>query len=195
MDASIIQINQMPPPKEAVEEEDEEMQIPEESKVGKKLSDLTTRRVILLVLAMLFSVPVFTVSTYVSDYNGYKVGLQLMSEYVPHSPGFNDAFESFIVEGAALDNPLILVSAANISWQTDINPDTLRTDEKEIVSYKEEETGYSYVAIYDLTKNVELQAALGIATTLFVCVVLATGALIFSNLATELVIGPIEQMI
>lgn len=34
--------------------------IPQESKVGKMLSDLTTRRVIILVLAMLISVPLFT---------------------------------------------------------------------------------------------------------------------------------------
>jgi len=31
--------------------------VPEESRVGKKLSDLTQRRVIVLVLAMLFSIP------------------------------------------------------------------------------------------------------------------------------------------
>ena len=38
------------------EEEDEEpnIEIPEESKVGKKLSELTTKRVIILVLAMMF---------------------------------------------------------------------------------------------------------------------------------------------
>lgn len=35
-----------------------------ESKVGKKLSEITTRRVIVLVLIMLFSQPIFSVSTY-----------------------------------------------------------------------------------------------------------------------------------
>jgi len=44
---------------------------PKESVVGKKLLDITTRRVIILVLAMLFSVPVFTVSTYLDDPNSY----------------------------------------------------------------------------------------------------------------------------
>ena len=39
--------------------------IPEESKVGKKLSDLTTRRVIILVLAMMFSEPIFNTTTYI----------------------------------------------------------------------------------------------------------------------------------
>lgn len=89
----------MAPRKEADYENEEDFKIPEESKVGKKLSDLTTRRVIILVLTMLFSVPVFTVSTFVQDYNGMQVGLQLMGEMVLKSEGFNDAFESFIFEG------------------------------------------------------------------------------------------------
>ena len=45
--------------------------VPQESKVGKKLSDLTTRRVIILVLAMLISVPIFSDSTYKDDNTSY----------------------------------------------------------------------------------------------------------------------------
>lgn len=44
----------------------------DESKVGKKLSDLTTRRVIILVLIMLCSVPIFSVTTYKEE-NTYFV--------------------------------------------------------------------------------------------------------------------------
>ena len=107
----------MAPRKEADFEGEDDLKIPEESKVGKKLSDLTTRRVIILVLAMLFSVPVFTVSTFISDYNGYEIGLQLIAEFTPRSEGFNDAFEALLLEGTALSNsPLILVSAADVSW-------------------------------------------------------------------------------
>lgn len=51
---------------------------PEESKVGKKLSDLTTKRVIMLVLAMMFSVPLFTSSSYTDDNNSYTYGLELI---------------------------------------------------------------------------------------------------------------------
>jgi len=53
----------------------------------------------------------------------------------------------------------------------------LRTDEKEIVSFREGD----FVAIYDLRPNTRLTAALGMGTTCFVCVVLATGALVFSQ--------------
>jgi hypothetical protein len=44
-----------------------------ESRVGKKLSDLTTRRVIILVLSMLISVPIFDSGTYVDDDTSYDI--------------------------------------------------------------------------------------------------------------------------
>lgn len=68
--------------------------MPEESKVGKKLSDLTTRRVIMLVLAMMFSVPIFTISTYKEDNNSYKFGLEIIKEFAnnTNSKGYNASF-------------------------------------------------------------------------------------------------------
>ena len=52
-----------------------------------------------------------------------------------------------------------------------------------------------YLAIYDLTQAVKLQAALGLVTTILVCTMLGSGAMIFSKLTTDLVISPIEDMI
>ena len=51
------------------------------------------------------------------------------------------------------------------------------------------------IAIYDLRKNGKLIASLSIGATIFVCIVLASGALLFSSEANRLVIEPIEQMI
>lgn len=64
--------------------------------MGKKLSDLTTRRVIILVLAMLLSVPIFSTSTYLDDNDSYEIGLDLMRGYNPGDDGFNRVFNSFI---------------------------------------------------------------------------------------------------
>lgn len=61
--------------KKVVKKKKEEVGLPEESKVGKKLSDLTIRRVIILVLAMLFSVILFSVSTYELEPLTYDYGL------------------------------------------------------------------------------------------------------------------------
>ena len=46
---------------------DAEMYIPIESRVGKKLSDLTTKRVIFLVLIMLLILPLFDYEFYVDN--------------------------------------------------------------------------------------------------------------------------------
>jgi len=59
--------------------------MPEESKVGKKLSDLTTRRVIMVVLAMLFSVPLFDTTSYIAPDSSYEFGLYLISAFDPGS--------------------------------------------------------------------------------------------------------------
>lgn len=49
-------------------------------------------------------------------------------------------------------------------------------------------------AVYDLRAKGQFAAGLSLGMTIFVCVILSTGALMFSNLAIELVIHPIETM-
>ena len=56
-----------------------------ESKVGKKLSDFTTRKVVILVLVMLFTSPIFSVSTYLEEPNTYNYGLEMMRIVGPRS--------------------------------------------------------------------------------------------------------------
>jgi len=64
------------------------------------------------------------------------------------------------------------------------NPDDLRSSEKGIVTIEgvDSLTGEEFEAIatYDLRPNTSLEAGLGIGTTLFVCIVLASGALLFA---------------
>ena len=49
-----------------------------ESKVGKMLSEYTTRKVIILVLAMLFSTPAMAVDSYLTEPSSYEYGLSLI---------------------------------------------------------------------------------------------------------------------
>ena len=182
----------IPEPKKP--EAEEEVNVPEESKVGKKLSDLTTRRVIMLVLAMMFSVPAFTITTYKEENNSFTFGLELIREFGNDvtSAGFNTTFDSYISEHLDIRTPLILVNAKDRTWEKDnITPNDLRSSEKDIVAI---ENG-DYVSVFDLRNNTRLTAGLGICRTIFVCFVLAAGALFFSKDANDLVISPIEAMI
>ncbi|CDW84359.1 adenylate and guanylate cyclase catalytic domain protein [Stylonychia lemnae] len=166
--------------------------IPQESKVGKKLSDLTTRRVIVLVLAMLISVPVFSDDTYLDDNNSYDGAMQVLQVFSPGEEGFNLLFKSFIEQQVRLNQPLILANCKNITWESGIDPADLRDTEQQIAA-----TGadLEYVAIYDIRYQVQVQSGLSIGNTFFVCIVLAGGALLFTSQCNDLVVNPIEQMI
>jgi len=83
-----------------------------------------------------------------------------------------------------------------VSWESGVNPDELRSVEKEFVTaYGVHDESKVYVSFYDLRKVTKLQAGLGIATTILVCFILASGSLIFNRITGELVITPIENMI
>ena len=63
-----------------------------ESKVGKKLSDFTTRKVVILVLVMLFTSPIYSVSSYLEEPNSYDYGLDLVKTIGPRTEGGKELF-------------------------------------------------------------------------------------------------------
>ena len=68
----------------------------------------------------------------------------------------------------------------------------LRDTDQQVVQIGD---SFDYLVIYDQRSTNAIQAALSISQTIFVCVVLAGGTLLFSMHVTELVISPIEQMV
>jgi len=54
-----------------------------ESKVGQKLSDLTTQRVIIIVLCIMISIPLFDTGTYSEASTSYDLGLSLIYRNYP----------------------------------------------------------------------------------------------------------------
>jgi hypothetical protein len=84
----------------------------QESKVGQKLSDLTTRKVIVIVLVMMFSVPLFSLDTYQEDPNSYDYGLQMIALYNTSylGAGWNYTRDAFIYEMSSTRNPILSMS-------------------------------------------------------------------------------------
>jgi class 3 adenylate cyclase len=169
----------------------------EESKVGKKLSDITTRRVLVLIILMLLFVPIFTVNTYKEENEYFAYGLELVEEYADKmsSKTYKLLFQSYIDEHKDIPMPVTNVyvkgSAVDSYNDAGINLDEYRPYEIELVKT---ENG-KVVGVFDFRYTVTLTAALGIVRTLFVCGVLTLGAIFFSRDATFLVIRPIEGMI
>ena len=87
----------------------------------------------------------------------------------------------------------------NLEWMSPgFEQSTYRSSEMEKVVLEVREGDADdviYFAIYDLKQEVKLQAALGLVTTVLVCTMLGSGAMLFSKLTTDLVISPIEDMI
>lgn len=111
----------------------------QESRVGKRLSDLTTRRVIILVLVMLCSVPFFSVQTYKAENTYYKYGPELLSEVKDDltSAIFNATFDSYITQHKDNTIPLLCVRVTTAKgfreWNSDTDMNKMRATEKEVI--------------------------------------------------------------
>ena len=140
-----------------------------ESKVGKKLNDTTTRRVIIMVLAMLFTVPIFTVGTYIEEPSSFDYGLALINHLGPDTKGGQAVFNNTVeVQRELSSTPLIrLYVTPNettkelvLEWVDEsfraVAPKNLRSMEKEIVTVETDEPDEIYLAIYDLRRTVVL---------------------------------------
>ena len=138
--------------------------------MGKKLSDLTTKRVIILVLAMMFSVPIFSIYTYKDENNSFKFGLELMDQYSadPRGQEFQISFDTYRDKHSELRTPLISlfveIEQFEQSLDSDTSPAELRAIETDVTTIRNGD----YVAIFDLRKNTRLTAGLSIGRTLFV---------------------------
>jgi hypothetical protein len=53
---------------------------------------------ILIILAMLFSVPLFDVTSYINPPSSYEIGLNMLAAFPEGSPGFNLIMQSYVEE-------------------------------------------------------------------------------------------------
>ena len=103
------------------------------------------------------------------------------------------ARNTYVREYEGIDTPLILLRTdlSQLDYESSTDPNDLRIVEKEFVTITDND---NFVGVFDLRKVSQLNAGLGIARTVFICIVLAGGAIFFSKDANDLVIGPIEAM-
>lgn len=165
--------------------------IPEESKIGRKLSDLTTKRVILIVMTLLIILPLFDVTFYVSPYTSWECGGKQLKEFYG-TPAFDLTREVFIDYHSSDIRPLIFLSltaeSRSVVWQTE-KPADLRVEEAYYI------VEGANVAVFDTRYDTRMTAELSICRTVFICIVLSLGAIYLTKDANTLVIEPIEKMI
>ena len=188
-----------------------------ESRVGQKLSDLTTRRVIVGVLLMLFILPLFQMEM---GYYGERTtvelsGLKILHNSYPDDYGlvFNqyttDFYLGILTYVHSLNNPRFgnvrcLILQGQLVYptgQTVCNSSDLREYPAgdELMTFSTEDEGPfapSPSKLYmNMTQSVRLEAGLNMARTVFICIILGLGAMMFSRDANKLVLNPIERMV
>ena len=170
-----------------------ETNVPEESKIGKKFSELTTRRVIILVLFMIFFIPLFSTDLYLDGDVSFSFGLMVINS-LANNVDFSIGWSSYISRHTGIGTPLIYLELIGVqSWNQGPDVTSLRSTETLYVAVTGSDN--SSIAVFDLRSSTRLEAWLNIARTVFVCVVLAVSTISLSKDAQELVIMPIENMI
>mmetsp|Transcript_19317 Transcript_19317/g.32403 ORF Transcript_19317/g.32403 Transcript_19317/m.32403 type:complete len:858 (-) Transcript_19317:6061-8634(-) len=192
-------------PIEQVAVDDDEMKMAEltpESHVGAAMSDLTTRRVIVLVLVMLIAIPLLSYST--SDF-APTYGTTLVHSYAKWntSSGNSDLNSSYYMAvNNVVSNLDCLYLAVNdkVFFRDDHLDDlrdveTLQIDFKTFVDVNGISTRVETVSIYDMRHSSVMTATFGIYMTIFVLFLLVVGTYFFSTDVNRLVIIPIEKMV
>ena len=189
---------------EEEEEEDDkkEGEVPEQSKVGKLLADRTSKKVIILVLAMMIGIILFNSNFYLEKKTGMEMGLKIFTNFDSmNDPDLNLTFSIYVSENLGTDSPLVYLKVGNLVQGSQEEADSLRTQEKnkysEVCSTLDPaDTSSTYCeATFDISKANRLSAILNIIKTCFICVVLTFGSFCFSKDTQEMVLEPIEAMI
>lgn len=167
--------------------------VTKESRVGKKLSELTTKRVILIVLFLLLFVPVFS-----ADYQFTKplyatYGIRTLANMAVGNATISEINETmldFIDETRNKEKKLLAIVVPKLNYSyyfEDLND--LRKADYDTLEFD----GY-FVAI-DLREANSLESIMNILRTLLICFIFLLGAMIFSKDANDLALRPIERMI
>lgn len=181
---------------EAKKQQDEEEKIPVESKISKTLSDWTIRATILLILVMLFMLPIFDNSNYISfpDYSEILTMMQSnLQRYGETSQEYQDVIKRFIDYNDANTDIHNVMRLKAWNYPMYNNPETILENywDTESVSYATEDIE---VWIYYRWETA-ITSYINIARTIMICILLTVGALFFTRDAEKLVLNPIERMI
>ncbi len=172
------------------------------SRVGEHLSEKTTRRVVIIVLAMLFGLPAMTITVSSTSQQDGLDYLTYLADNNATRAVFDDAFERYRFFPSVNQWDLLSIhvqrapnSLYNVSLDADYQPlDTFRDLEIKFVLSMNAAGQYN-LATFNVSNNARLDGAYGALETLVVVVLLAIGTTLFGNDADEIVISPIQRMI
>ena len=167
--------------------------------MSKKLSDLTTKRTIVIVLLLLFCLPLFESEFFVSPPSSheYEVDLlgKILSANIPSS--IKEEYKQFYIEMMSdSSTPLVEITFSKDGIEG-ISKDysNLRNEEKDELIYDTGDNNYGTISsVISVRRKVVIESWLSLGRTLFVFMVLTFASLFFSKDANNLVLRPIQRM-
>ena len=182
--------------KENDDDEDEEALI-KESRISKEVTESITKKVIVLILALLIIFPLLSDDFYTDDTD--TVTYSFLAEFLSNNyqlrgeSGMTGNIGDGIYELFDYSFPPINITVNNTVVYTNSNYTNFD------FRYKEVKSAYSEDAVvhivYSVRKETILSGQLNLGQTLFVCLCLTLAALLFEGDATTLVLEPLEVMI
>jgi len=172
-----------------------------ETRVGRKLSNQTAKRLTFFILAILIFFPMFEADFYFDDnFMSPKYEISLLQTMLNTTNisqlARSTAIKSFIEQGKRQPDPLVYLSIGNKTHYIDnrVDFDALRNN-VERRTYEEPSARGMIVAIISIREIVFLKEMLDLMFTVFLCLILTFGSLLISKDANDLVLRPIERMV
>ena len=186
-----------------------DQQLTKESRVGKKISELTTKRVIILVLIMIVILPWFSTNFWWDQILSYEMGVKQLRSFskniiakpsLYHKQDLTDILDEFVKENKNLKRfPLIFVTCPllNYTFVGNAKSEDLRKNEQKFfrLEYVDHESKKVIEGIIDIRTANKTDAIINIVRTIYISIILVIGALLFSKDVNDLCLRPIERMI
>lgn len=168
-----------------------DLALPKETRIGQKLLDLTTKRLIVLVLGLIVVFPLFDLTFYMEEMKSWEYAVGML-EREKGSWGLERVVGMFIDYQERDGRPVVMLEwnsqQLSLIWQSNTPLHDLRISE---ILYS---TSDHFISIIDIRSDTQFAAFLSIFKTILAAIVLMGGAMMLSRDATNLVIVPIEKI-
>lgn len=175
-----------------------------ESQAGKKILELTTKRVIFLIVMLIVALICFDIEVYSSPLSKTEFSLDVFS-YVKNSTQLNYLFDKFKSEMNIEKGTVSLISARvyNYSYNNTSKDDsTYRDWEKELIevpcNYSQFDLNSNFstcYATFDVKEQVRFSSQINIIKTLFIIFMITASTIAFNRDTSRIISQPINNMI
>ncbi|CAD8115536.1 unnamed protein product [Paramecium primaurelia] len=168
-----------------------------ETNIGKELNELTNKRVITIVMLILFSVPILNLNTYLDQTVSFTTGLQAIQYWAKDSEIYDYLIKDFIQYHESLRTGLVFFQINSTIFYPQEDPyqyEHYRTNSLQYYTSTDSEGNDAISICYTIADD-ELNAILSIIRTIFVSIVLSVAAVMFSRDVQDLILTPVEKML